>query len=38
MVAQDDGALGDRVKVLSNDKKKSFVAAVTGRGSVRVQL
>ena len=38
MVAQDDGALGDRVKVVSNDKKKSFVAAVTGRGSVRVQL
>lgn len=38
MVVQDDGSLGDRVKVLSNDKKKALVASVTGRNTVRVDL
>lgn len=38
MVVQEDGALGDRVKVLSNDKKKALVASVTGRNTVRVDL
>ena len=38
MLAQEDGSLGDRVKVLSGDKRTTLVAHVVGRSSVRVDL
>jgi flagella basal body P-ring formation protein FlgA len=38
MLAQEDGSLGDRVKVLSGDKRTQLVAHVVGRSAVRVDL
>ncbi|MEY2746155.1 MAG: hypothetical protein RL112_1197 [Planctomycetota bacterium] len=38
MLAQEDGSLGDRVKVLSSDKRTTLVAQVVGRSAVRVEL
>ncbi len=38
MHAQEDGSLGDRVKVSSGDKRTTLVAQVVGRSTARVDL